>query len=40
MMSSMRIKSRESPDLEISAFRGHFATRDSHYSHYLDITRM
>ena len=40
MMSSMRIKSRENPNLEISAFRGHFATRHSHNSHYLDITRM
>ena len=39
-MSSMRIKSRENPNLEISAFRGHFATRHSHNSHYLDITRM
>ena len=40
MMSSMRIKSRDNPNLEISAFRGHFATRHSHNSHYLDITRM
>ena len=40
MMSSMRIKSRENPNLEISVFRGHFATRHSHNSHYLDITRM
>ncbi len=39
-MSSMRIKSRDNPNLEISAFRGHFATRHSHNSHYLDITRM
>ena len=39
-MSSMRIKSRENPNLEISVFRGHFATRHSHNSHYLDITRM
>ena len=38
MMSSMRIKSRENPNLEISAFCGHFATRHSHNSHYLDIT--
>ena len=36
MMSSMRIKSRENPNLEISAFRGHFATRHSHNSHYLE----
>ena len=40
MMSSMRIKSRENPNLEISVFRGHFVTRHSHNSHYLDITRM
>ena len=39
-MSSMRIKSRENPNLEISVFRGHFATRHSHNSHYLDITCM
>ena len=38
MMSSMRIKSRENPNLEISAFRGHFATRHSHNSHYLDLS--
>ena len=36
----MRIKSRDNLNLEISAFRGHFATRHSHNSHYLDITRM
>ncbi len=39
-MSAMIIKSKESIDLNLTAHRGHFATRHSHNSHYLDITRM
>ena len=39
-MSSMIIKSREANDLKLTAYHGHFATRHSHNSHYLDITRM
>ena len=39
-MSAMTIKSRESHELSLTAHRGHFATRNSHNSHYLDITRM
>ena len=36
----MIIKSREANDLKLTAYHGHFATRHSHNSHYLDITRM
>ena len=39
-MSSMIIKSREANDLKLTAYHGHFVTRHSHNSHYLDITRM
>ena len=39
-MSSMIIKSREANDLKLTAYHGDFATRHSHNSHYLDITRM
>ena len=39
-MSAMIIKSREANDLKLTAYHGHFATRHSHNSHYLDITRM
>ena len=39
-MSAMIIKSRKANDLKLTAYHGHFATRHSHNSHYLDITRM
>ena len=39
-MSTQAIRSRENPNLELIAFHGHFATRHSHNSHYLDITRL
>ena len=39
-MSTQAIHSRENPNLELIAFHGHFATRHSHNSHYLDITRL
>ena len=39
-MNAQHIKSSLNPNLEITAFPGHFATRHSHNSHYLDITRM
>ena len=39
-MSAMIIKSREANDLKLTAYHGHFVTRHSHNSHYLDITRM
>ena len=39
-MSTQVIRSRENPNLELIAFHGHFATRHSHNSHYLDITRL
>ena len=39
-MRTQAIRSRENPNLELIAFHGHFATRHSHNSHYLDITRL
>ena len=39
-MRTQAIHSRENPNLELIAFHGHFATRHSHNSHYLDITRL
>ena len=39
-MRTQTIRSRENPNLELIAFHGHFATRHSHNSHYLDITRL
>ena len=39
-MSAMIVKSRKANDLKLTAYHGHFATRHSHNSHYLDITRM
>ena len=39
-MNTQTIRSRENPKLELIAFHGHFATRHSHNSHYLDITRL
>lgn len=39
-MNALQIKSALNPKLEITAYSGHFATRHSHNSHYIDITRM
>ena len=39
-MNSKMIKSKLNPSLEVVAFSGHFATRHSHNTHYIDITRM
>lgn len=39
-MKAISIRSRHDIDLEVSVFSGHFATRHSHNSHYIDITRM
>jgi hypothetical protein len=39
-MRTQAIRSRENPNLELIAFHGHFATRHSHNSYYLDITRL
>lgn len=36
----MNIRSKLNPKLEVSVLTGHFATRHSHNSHYIDITRM
>ena len=40
IMNSKMIKSKLNPSLEVVAFSGHFATRHSHNTHYIDITRM
>ena len=39
-MKTTIIHSRLNPRLEVSLIAGHFATRHSHNSHYIDITRM
>ena len=39
-MKTTVIRSRLNPKLEVSMIAGHFATRHSHNSHYIDITRM
>ena len=39
-MKTTVIRSRLNPKLEVSLIAGHFATRHSHNSHYMDITRM
>ena len=39
-MTSEIIRAAVNPNLEIVAYSGHFATRHSHNSHYLDITRL
>ena len=39
-MNAQHIKSSLNPHLVITAFPGHFATRHSHNSHYIDITRI
>ena len=39
-MNAQHIKSILNPNLVITAFPGHFATRHSHNSHYIDITRI
>lgn len=39
-MNIDKITSKLNPSLEVIAYAGHFATRHSHNSHYIDITRM
>ena len=39
-MNAQIITSKLSPNLEIAAYPGHFATRHAHNSYFLDITRM
>ena len=39
-MNADRIQHKYNPKLEVSVYSGHFATRHSHNSHYIDITRM
>ena len=39
-MNATQIRHHQNPKLEISVYAGHFATRHSHNSHYIDITAM
>jgi len=39
-MKAELVRHRENPKLEITVHSGHFATRHSHNTHYIDITRM
>ena len=39
-MNVQYIKAALNNKLEVSVYQGHFATRHSHNSHYIDITRM
>lgn len=39
-MNAERIRSQKNHQLEVTVYSGHFATRHSHNSHYIDITRM
>ena len=39
-MNLEQIKYPYNPKLMVSVYSGHFATRHSHNSHYIDITRM
>lgn len=39
-MSVQKIRSPRDPKLEVSVYEGHFATRNCHNSHYIDITRI
>ena len=39
-MNALTIHSRLNPKLAVAVYPGHFATRHSHNSHYIDITRM
>ena len=39
-MNSMQVKYRLNPKLWVNVYAGHFATRHSHNSHYIDITQM
>ena len=39
-MNALNMKSKYNAALEVTVHSGHFATRHSHNSHYIDITRM
>ena len=39
-MDAVQIRHSGNPKLEVTVFDGHFATRHSHNTHYIDITRM
>lgn len=39
-MHAIQIRHRGNPNLVVSVYSGHFATRHSHNSHYIDITGM
>ena len=39
-MKATVIRQKDDPRIEVSVYSGHFATRHSHNSHYIDITRI
>ena len=39
-MNAVQIRHKGNPNLVVSIYSGHFATRHSHNSHYIDITNM
>ena len=39
-MNAVQLRHNWNPKLEVTVFDGHFATRHSHNTHYIDITRM
>jgi len=39
-MTAQKIKSKLNPQLEVDIYQGHFATKNCHNSHYIDITNM
>lgn len=39
-MNAVHIRHPYNPKMEVTVYNGHFATRHSHNTHYIDITRM
>lgn len=39
-MNALHIRHPSNPKMEVTVYDGHFATRHSHNTHYIDITRM
>lgn len=39
-MNAVNIRHPYNPKMEVTVYNGHFATRHSHNTHYIDITRM
>ena len=39
-MNALHIRHPNNQKMEVTVYDGHFATRHSHNTHYIDITRM